>query len=135
MDSDRDTLHGAGCPNSSYVQQLGGSVTAWCWIMMDSVLYSPDRDTLHGAGCPNSSYVQQLGGSVTAWCWILAHSGSFLAKVGWYTAWCCIMMDSVQYSPDRDTLHGGWVSQFQLRPTVGWYCYCMVLDYDGLSTV
>ena len=24
---DRDTLH--GCPNSSYVQQLGGSVTAW----------------------------------------------------------------------------------------------------------
>ena len=23
---DRDTLHGAGCPNSSQVQQLGGSV-------------------------------------------------------------------------------------------------------------
>ena len=51
----RDTLHGAGCPNSSQVQQLGGSVTAWCCILMDSVLYSPDRDTLHGAGCPNSS--------------------------------------------------------------------------------
>ena len=52
-----------------------------CWVLMDSVLYSPDRDTLHGAGCPNSSQVQQLGGSVTAWCWILADSGRFLAKI------------------------------------------------------
>ena len=38
---DRDTLHGAtGGPNSSQVQQLGGSVSAWCCILMDSVLYS-----------------------------------------------------------------------------------------------
>ena len=33
---DRDTLHGARCPNSSQVQQLGGSVYAWCWILADS---------------------------------------------------------------------------------------------------
>ena len=58
---DRDTLHGAGCPNSIRVKQLGGSVTAWCWILMDSVLYSPDRDTLHGAGCPNSIRSQTVG--------------------------------------------------------------------------
>ena len=97
---DWDTLHGSGCPNSSQVQQLGGSVTAWCCILMDSVLHSPDWDTLHGAGCTNSSQVQQLGGSVTAW--------------------CCILMDSVLHSPDWDTLHGGQVSQFQPSPTVGW---------------
>ena len=36
MDSDGDTLHGVGCPKSSQVQQLGGSVTAWCWILVDS---------------------------------------------------------------------------------------------------
>ena len=71
---------GARCPNSSQVQQLGGSVTAWCCILMDSVLHSPDWDTLHGAGCPNSSQVQQLGGSVTAWCWILVDSGRLLVK-------------------------------------------------------
>ena len=29
--------------------QLGGSVTAWCCIAMDSVLCRPGRDTLHGA--------------------------------------------------------------------------------------
>ena len=33
---DRDTLHGAGCPTSIQVQRLGGSVTAWCWILVFS---------------------------------------------------------------------------------------------------
>ena len=27
---------GPGVPNSSSVQQMGGSVTAWCWILADS---------------------------------------------------------------------------------------------------
>ena len=33
---DGDTLHGAGCPNSGYVQHVGHSVCAWCWILADS---------------------------------------------------------------------------------------------------
>ena len=51
---DRDTLHGAGCPNSSQVQQLGGSVTAWCciWtrycIALTGILYmGPAGNTLN----------------------------------------------------------------------------------------
>ena len=33
---DRDTLHGAGCPNSSEVQQVGGSITARYWVLANS---------------------------------------------------------------------------------------------------
>ena len=49
---------------------------------------------------------------------IPAKSNSWVAVL---LAWCCILMDSVAvYSPDRDTLHGAGVYQFQPSPTVGW---------------
>ena len=62
---------GPGVPIPSEVKQLGGSVTAWCWILMDSVLYSPDRDTLHGAG-----YVP-IPSESNSWVVVLLHGVGF----------------------------------------------------------
>ena len=123
-----------------------GSVTAWCWILMDLVLYGPDH---MGPGVqfqPNSnSWVVVLLHGVVFWTrYCMALTGILYmgpqtiqtpSNRGGSVTWCWILMDLVLYGPNQGYHGAGCPNSSQVQQLGGsvtaWCCiwtrYCIAL--------